>query len=354
MCGGIAPIGGQQGILYSCSPASGTGIGTCTFQQECSLGCRRVPPTGSTFNDFCATSGPNSVSLSKNYIVSGDRVSASIVSEAPAGQGVDQEVGSPGTIDEQFNSSHFPHSNGGIVFPDGATSVPFEVATSYVPTIQFVDVVGFWFNASIPPLLITNGRAGHQWLVMVPPDPPPAVAMPTLGDFVITGLNPITGGESTFGNVDLSGISRIGGPSLTLTSSHPAIVPSTTIDAPADENLFGFQWSFNTVAPAADTDVTVTVSDGRYSFSDVLTVRKPPPPPVLSGVSVNPTSVVGGNSSTGTVTLSAPQSGATVVALSTPAPASVATMPSSVTVPAGATACKHHRAGRADDSVVHD
>src|SRR6185503_21255714 len=38
-----------------------------------------------------------------------------------------------------------------------------------------------------------------------------------------------------------------------------------------------------------------------------------------------------------TVTLSAPQSGATVVALSTPLPSTVATLPASVTVPAGAT-----------------
>jgi len=232
---------------------------------------------------------------------------------------------------------HYPHSNGGLVFPDGATSVPFDVATSYVPAIQFVDVVGFWFNASIPPFLITNGRAGHQWLVMVPPDPAPAVAIPTLGDFTITGSNPVTGGQRTFGNVELSGLSRLGGPSFTLTSSHPDIVPPTTIDAPASDRVFGFQWSFDTTTPAADTDVTVTVSDGRYSFSDVLTVRKAPPPPVLAGVSVNPTTVVGGTSSTGTVTLSAPQSGSTVVALSTPAPASVATMPTSVTVPAGAT-----------------
>src|SRR5262249_57179394 len=104
MCGGIAPINGQEGILYRCSAAQGTGFGTCTFQQECSLGCRRVPPSGTTFNDFCATSGPNSVSISRNAIVSGDRVPASIVLEAPAGQAVDREQGVPGTVDVNFNS----------------------------------------------------------------------------------------------------------------------------------------------------------------------------------------------------------------------------------------------------------
>jgi len=335
MCGGIAPIGGNQGILYQCSPASGTGFGTCTFQQECTLGCRRVPPNGSTFNDFCASGGPNSVAISRNYIVSGDRVPATIVAEAPAGQGQDQEQGVPGVIDPNFNATHFPHV--GIGFPTGAASVRFDVATSYVPAIQFADVVGFWFNASIPPFLITNGRAGHAWLVMLPPDPPPAVAIPTLGDFDITGLNPVIGGESTFGQIDVSGLSRVGGPTITLTSSHPAIVPTTSIVAPATEMFLGFQVPIATQAPAVDTDVVITATDGRYSFSSVLRVLTPPPPPVLSGVSVNPASVTGGGSATGTVTLSAPRGGATVVALSTPAPSSVATMPASVTVPAGAT-----------------
>jgi len=336
MCGGIAPINGQEGILYRCSPAQGTGFGSCTFQQECSLGCKRVPPTGTTFNDFCAASGPNSVSISRSTIVSGDRVPASIVLEAPAGHAQDLEQGVPGVIDPNFNASFFPH-NGGIGFTVGATSVPFDVATSSVPAIEFVDVVGFWFNASIPPFLITNGRAGHSWLVMTPPDPPPAAPIPTLGDFLITGFNPITGGDSTIGQIDLSGLSRTGGPTFTVTSSNPSIVPTQTFSAPASSNLLGFQASIQTQPTAADTNVTVTASDGRYSFSDVLTVRATPPPPVLSAVSVSPTSVVGGNSSLGTVTLSSAQTSATVVALSTPAPASVAHLPASVTVAAGAT-----------------
>jgi hypothetical protein len=348
MCGGLAPIGGEQGILYDCSAPDASGFGSCTFQQECAIGCRRVPPNGSTFRDFCATTGPNPVAISRNYIVSGDRVPATIVSEAPAGQGVDQEVGEPGVRSLAFNAIDVPFANGGIVFPDGATTVPFEVATSYVPNIQFVAVDGFWFNESIPPLLITNGRAGQVWMAMVPPDPPPAVALPTLATFSITGLNPIVGGESTFGGVGLSGLSRAGGPTLTLTSSHPAIVPSKTFVAPVSENLFGFQAFFETNPTSTDTDVTVTLSDGRYSFSDVLTVRAAPPPAVLESVSVSPTSVVGGSSATGTVRLSAPQSGPTVVQVSI-IDTAPATLPSNdtpcppssrchnVTVPAGAT-----------------
>ncbi|GIV04439.1 MAG: hypothetical protein KatS3mg016_0014 [Fimbriimonadales bacterium] len=62
-----------------------------------------------------------------------------------------------------------------------------------------------------------------------------------------------------------------------------------------------------------------------------------PTQPSLNTLSLNPTSVVGGNSSTGTVTLTAAApSGGFVVNLSSSNP-SVASVPSSVTVPAGAT-----------------
>jgi hypothetical protein len=101
-----------------------------------------------------------------------------------------------------------------------------------------------------------------------------------------------------------------------VSSNHPDIVPTQSFTAPASANLFGFQAFIQTRAAAADTDVTVTATDGRYTFSRVLTVRAAPPPPVFSGISVNPSSVVGGNSAIGTVTLSAPQSGATVVQVS--------------------------------------
>jgi hypothetical protein len=348
MCGDIAPIGGEAGILYECSRASGTGFGSCTFVQECDLGCRRVPPTGGQFkefSDFCATSGPNPVSISSSYIVGGDRIPGSVILEAPAGSAPALEQGVPRTIDPNFNSTRFPQV--GISFPLGATSVSFDVATSYVPAIQFVNVVAHWFNDAIPPFLITNGRAGQTWLVMLPPASPPSVAMPTLGDFRITGVNPIIGGERALGQLDLSGLSRVGGPTITLTSSHPDVVPPMTFDAPASNQLFGFQVFIPTNPPAQDTDVTITATDGRYSFSTVLRVLAPPPPPVLSGISVNPGSVVGGDAATGTVTLSAPQPGPTVVQVSI-IDSAPATLPSNdppcppssrchnVTVPAGA------------------
>jgi thermitase len=83
---------------------------------------------------------------------------------------------------------------------------------------------------------------------------------------------------------------------------------------------------------------TLAPNAGRVNVYRALqAVSGSPTQPSLSSLSLNPTSVVGGNSSTGTVTLTAPApSGGFVVNLSS-SNTSVATVPSSVTVPAGAT-----------------
>src|SRR5262249_33286247 len=129
MCGGIAPINGREGILYNCSAPGARRLRHRPVQHGGRPRRRRVPPAGQKFSDFCATGGPNSVSISASEIVSGDRVPASIVLEAPAGQAADREQGVPGTLDPNFNSSFFPHA-GGISFPNGATSRAFRVPPS--------------------------------------------------------------------------------------------------------------------------------------------------------------------------------------------------------------------------------
>ena len=294
MCGGIAPIGGNSEILYDCAPATGTGFGSCTFRQECSLGCQRGPPSGGTFNDFCATTGSSAITVSRNYFVSGDHVPATVVTEAPV---TIPTTGVPDALSIGGNARDFsPNDVGGLHFPTnvGATSMGFNVATSYVPSIEFVDVHGFWYDNDLPPFLILNGRGGHAWVAMFPPSPPPALPIPTPVQFKIVGLNPITGGQSSLAQLHLSGIPHGIGPIITFTSSHPAIVPIPASITPPATNILGFDVGIATKAPSADTDVTLTATDGRYTFSTILKVLVPPPPPVLSALIVNPTSVAGG------------------------------------------------------------
>ena len=348
MCGGMAPIGGQPEILYSCSPAGASGFGSCTFHQECAIGCRRVPPNGGTFNDFCATSGPNPIEISDNYFASGDHVQATVRTEAPVTR---PTTGVPDVRSIGVNARDFsPDDIGGLHFPVGvgATTMNFNVATSYVPAIEFIDVGGFWYDDDIPPLLITSGRGGHVWAVMLPSIPPQQDPIPTPVQFKIVGANPTTGDQGSLGQVHTSGLPYGNGPTISFTSSHPSIVPPpASVTMPAG-NLLGFDVSITSIAPETDTNVTLTATDGRYSFSDVLTVRAAPPPPLLQGVSISPGSVVGGTQAIGTVRLSSPQATPTVVQVSIidSAPATLPTNsppcpPSSrchnVTVPAGQT-----------------
>jgi len=162
---------------------------------------------------------------------------------------------------------------------------------------------------------------------------PPSVSLSSLS------LNPtsVTGGNSSTGTLTLSGPAPSGGAQVTLSSTNTAVasVPSSVTVAPGATSA---SFTVSTSAVAASTTITISASYGGATRSASLTVNPAaPPPPTLSSLTLNPTSVVGGlQSSTGTVTLSAPApaGGATVLLSSSNGAASV---PSSVFVPAGAT-----------------
>jgi hypothetical protein len=166
-----------------------------------------------------------------------------------------------------------------------------------------------------------------------PSTPPSPVSLSSLT------LNPttVTGGDSSTGTVTLSGPAPSGGAQVALSSSDTSVatVPSSvTVAAGATSATF----TVSTSAVAASTTVTISANYAGATQSASLTVNPgAPPPPTLTSLTLSPASVTGGNSSTGTVTLSGPApSGGAQVALSS-SNTSVATVPSSVTVAAGAT-----------------
>jgi hypothetical protein len=181
--------------------------------------------------------------------------------------------------------------------------------------------------------------------VAVPSDPNPAVLLfeqalhpPTLSLSSLT-LNPtnvIGGPQSSTGTVTLSGPAPAGGAQVALSSSNTttANVPSSVTVA-AGATSASFTVSTRTVA--SSTTVTIFAAYNGATRSASLTVTPaPPPPPTVSSLTLNPANVFGGQSSTGTVTLTgpAPAGGAQVLLSSSNG---AATVPSSVIVPAGAT-----------------
>src|SRR5205814_1397889 len=177
-------------------------------------------------------------------------------------------------------------------------------------------------------------------------DPNPAVLLfelsPTSSPSVTRStlsLNPttVTGGDSSTGTVTLSGPAPSGGAQVALSSNDTSVatVPSSvTVAAGATSATF----TVSTSAVTASTTVTISASYAGVTKTASLTVNPTAPPtPTLTSLTLSPTSVTGGNSSTGMVTLSGPApSGGAQVALSS-SDTSVATVPSSVTVADGAT-----------------
>jgi len=152
-------------------------------------------------------------------------------------------------------------------------------------------------------------------------------------------MNPasVTGGNSSTGTVTLSEPAPTGGAQVALSSSNTTVarVPaSATVAAGATSATF----TVTTSAVSASTAVAISATYAGAGKTASLTVQPAAPPTVtLGSLTLNPTNVIGGNSSTGTVTLSGPApTGGAQVALSS-SNTTAARVPASVTVAAGAT-----------------
>jgi hypothetical protein len=203
-----------------------------------------------------------------------------------------------------------------VVIPAGS-----QVASVSITTGTVTAVTGVTITAALPGESVT-----HQLQI----DPPGTVSSVSLSPAAATG----TSGSS--GTVTLSAAAPPGGTTVNLQSSNPSVasVPAA-ITVPGAQTTGGF--TVSTANPAASTTVTITASIGSSSASATLTVSpQPPPAAALQSVTVSPGGVSGGSTATGTVTLTvaAPPGGAQVLLASSNTTA--ATVPASVTVPAGA------------------
>jgi hypothetical protein len=147
-------------------------------------------------------------------------------------------------------------------------------------------------------------------------------------------VNPtsVTGGTASVGTVTLSGAAPSGGVVVTLSdnSSSASVPASVTVASGSTSATF----SITTYSVTSSQSVTISATYGGVTKTATLTVN--PASLTLSTLSLNPTSVRGGSTSVGTVTLSsAAPSGGVVVTLSDNSP--YASVPASVTVASGST-----------------
>jgi outer membrane protein assembly factor BamB len=185
--------------------------------------------------------------------------------------------------------------------------------------------------------LAQGAYTGHITITSVGAQGSPALVTVTLTiSPVVTTLSSLTlspttliGGNSSTGAAMLSGPAPAGGASVTLSSSNAAAQVPANVPVLAGATTAAF--TVTTSGVSGSTSATIT---GTYGTAQMATLNINPS--TVASVTLNPTSVQGGTSSTGTVTLSgkAPAGGAAVSLSSNNAAAQV---PPSVTVTAGAT-----------------
>ena len=212
----------------------------------------------------------------------------------------------------------------------------FQPRVMYLPpppiSVGGAAIVAGNFNGDNKPD-IALGRAGAfpAFLVLMNSTgvaPPPAPAAPTLLSpaHLATVAQPITFDWTNAANavsytIQIDSSSNFTTP---LTFSQTVSVSQATIAGLPARQLFWRVRARNSAGVA-----------GPFSSTRRFTAQ--PAAATLSAVSVNPASVVGGNASTGTATLTAAApAGGAVVTLSSSIPGTI-TLPASVTVPAGAT-----------------
>ena len=140
----------------------------------------------------------------------------------------------------------------------------------------------------------------------------------------------VTGGNTATGTLTLNGPAPSGGASVRLSSNNTAVATtaaSATVAAGATKATF----TVNSSAVAVSSTATITATYGT-TFSAPLTVI----PPQVSSLTLNPTSITGGKTSTGTINLTgrAPSGG---IAVTLGDNSSSVSTPASVTVAAGLT-----------------
>ena len=185
-----------------------------------------------------------------------------------------------------------------------------------------------WNNDILNPAF-RNLTASDFEVVQLGYNPPPAAA-----GLASVGVTPATvvGGQSATGTVTLSAAAPVGGAPVSLTSANPAATVPSSVTVPAGASSANFVVTTSPVGSA--TAGNITASYGGVTKSATLTVSAALPA-VLTSLTLNPKTVIGGSSSVGTVTLNKVTATAVVIALTSNKPVR-ASVPANVSVPAGA------------------
>ena len=174
----------------------------------------------------------------------------------------------------------------------GATSINVPVQTGAVAA-----------DTSAVITATVGGIESYATLVVMVPYPKTLVISP----------NVITGGNTATGTVSLQSAAPVGGQLVTLTSMHPDVTVPSTVTVLA--GALSANFTVTTKVASKDYSAAIYAEADDAGIGTTVLVKRVTP----KSVTFAPSSIVGGNTSVGTVTLNvaAPVGGATVILKST-------------------------------------
>jgi hypothetical protein len=274
------------------SPIQAThGGGEDAFLAKLSVGGTSAPVlAGLTLNPATVTGGATSTA------------SVSLTAAAPVG-------GAVVTLSSSNTTVAIVPAN--VTVAAGATTATFAVTSKAVIAVSTSTISAVYGDVTRTAVLTVN---------------PAALSTITLNQTTVTG------GKTSTATVRMTGAAPAGGVVVSLSSSNTAaatVPASVTVAAGATSATF----VVSTVVVTAQAAATITASSAGVTKTALLTVV----PAALSSITANPLTVTGGRNATGNVALTgvAPVGGIVVTLASSNT--AVATVPVSVTVPAGAT-----------------
>ena len=243
----------------------------------------------------------SSISVAPNGVNGGSSATGTVTLSGPAGVS-----GSIVSLSSNDPSTTVPSS---VTVPSGSTSATFTVSTVGVATTTKVTLSATMGSTTKTALFVVDGVVLH---------------------YVVISPSSVIGGAVTTGTVNLVSQAPPNGILVTLSSSGPAATVPSTVMVPGGATSVPFSITTSPVSATVTLNISATLGTVTKSYSLIVAQ------PFLSGLTLSPSSIAGGATSTGTLTLDGPAPiGGSVVNLSSDNLSAI--VPASVTVASGAT-----------------
>ena len=240
------------------------------------------------------------ISLSPNPTTGGTTVTGTITLNGPA-----PEAGALINLTNTNIAASVPSS---VLVPRGAKSVTFPISTSVFPSAMVGTVEAAYNGFALTTTLRVN---------------------PLLPSALSLSPNPAAGGNTVLGKVILNGPAPAGGALVALGNHNSAASVPLSVTVPAAATSVTFP--VHTTIVRAQTKGYISSSYNGRAVNSLLAVNVVTP----KTVTFNPAALIGGLTSVGTLTLTAPApTGGLVVTFASSSPS--LSVPPTITVPAGA------------------